>query len=920
MSPSTSPLDEIKIIAYGQTTERFSTGNVSAISAKAIAQTPVSDPILALQGRVPGIFIQQGSGVPGSTIKVRIQGQSSLSSGSDPFYIVDGVPYNSILPTGLGGILSGALNGSQFGSGSPFEFLNPAEIESVSVLKGADATSIYGSRAAAGAILITTKKGKAGQTKVDFNIQNGWGKVGHFVDLLNLQQYLAVRHEAFRNDGKTPGLTDYDINGTWDTTRTTNWQKTLLGGTAQYNDEQVSVSGGSVNTTFLAGIGYHRETTVFPGDYNNQRYSMRLNLNHASTDQRFRIQMNIGYVQDNNHPLTTDLTALALTLPPDAPSLFNPDGSQNWAPNASGSSTWQNPLYATNANYQNKTSNLVSSSVVSYELFSGLNVSVNAGYDRTFVNELFLIPQGYVAPESRASFSRAARFGTNDFNSWNIEPQLNYHKIIGKGKLEVLIGSTLQQKEFEQREVFASGFTNDQQMQDLRSATTLTAGTTGTSTYRYNALFGRLNYIWDEKYILNVSARRDGSSRFGAADQFNNFASVGAAWIFTEEKFLKNEISFLSYGKLKGSYGSTGNDQIGDYQFLNLYSSQAYPVPYQGGSGLTTRTLPNPYLQWELVKKIDAGLDLGFFKDRIVFNATWYRNRSSNQLQGYSLPAIAGIGTITENFPATIENSGWEFNLSTLNIKQNDFNWRTNINLTLQSNKLVEYQNLAQSSFANAYIIGQPFTNTRLFQAVGVDPNTGLYIFTKSDGTKTSTPVSPQDYLTAKNTQPKLYGGFQNSFSYKQFSFDFLVNFVDQIATDYRFGNSPGSFASYNFALVWGNQPTTVLNRWQKIGDNSQIQKFSTSYTGVAATSQLRELQSNAAYVNASYARLKNAAFSWALPKQWVNKAGIQNARLYIQGQNLFTLTSYIGLDPETQSQYTLPPLRIWTLGAQITL
>jgi TonB-linked SusC/RagA family outer membrane protein len=923
LSLSQSKLDEVKVIAYGQTTERLSAGNVSSISAKDIAEQPVNNPLLALQGRTPGVFVEQTTGVAGSGVHVRIQGQNSLNQGSDPLYVVDGVPYIGEMP--LSRVQSSILGPrvAYEGTGSPFSYISPNDIESISVLKGADATSIYGSRAAAGAVLITTKKGKAGKTQVTFNAQNGFGKVAHFVDVLNTQQYLAMRHLAKANDNAAITATDYDINGSWDTTRNTNWQKTLIGGTAHYNDEQVSVSGGNALTTFLAGVGYHRETTVFRGDFDDQKYSLHVSMNHASQNNRFHLQMGVQYLVDNNHLPTTDITTKALVISPDAPALNNTNGTFNWAPNAAGNSTWFNPLAYLNATYQNNVNNLISNSVISYTILPGLDIKTNLGYTNLARNEVSIQPLTLLAPENRPTGTRTSQFGTDNVNSWIIEPQLTYTKSLGKGKLQALIGSTLQKSWSSQQDINATGFTTDLLMQDIRSASTLTPLSTGVSVYRYNALFARVNYTLDDKYILNLTGRRDGSSRFGANNQFHDFASVSGAWIFSEENFIKNHFGFLSYGKIRTSYGTTGSDQIGDYGFLNLYNSNAFPVPYQGVTGLTTASLPNPYLQWELTKKLEAGLDLGFLKDRILVNLTWYQNRSSNQLQGYALPQLTGVGSILENFPATIQNSGIEFSIYTLNIKSKTFSWNSSINFTKQNSKLLAYQNLAQSSNASYYVIGEPFVFIQTYQALGVNSTTGLFSFADSHGNPTSSPVFPTDATVRINTLPQFYGGFQNSLNYKQFSLDFLFNFVKQNALGYQFGNRPGAFNSNSFSFIYGNQPTTILDNWQKPGDNTFFQKLSTTYPVATSNSYSRITQSTASYTDASYVRLKNLSFSWNLPKSWITKAGMQNARLYVQGQNLLTFTNYIGLDPETKGAFSnasLPPLRIWTLGAQITL
>jgi len=361
LSIASSPLDEVKVIAYGQTTQRLSVGNVASVSAKDIEKQPVGNPLLALEGRVPGLFITPSNGLPGSGVTVRIQGQNSIVNGSDPLYVIDGVPYSSqTLATTIAGPLGRSSGGPGSGGGSnPMNFVNPSDIESISILKDADATSIYGSRAANGAILIITKKGKGGQTKVNFDIQNGIGQVSHFLDLMNTQQYLQMRHEALNNDGASITPFTYDLNGSWDTTRYTSWQKTLIGNTAHYANYNVSVSGGNDNTQYLVGSTFHRETSVFPGDFADQKGSLHFSLNTASSNQKFKMQLTGSYLFDDNQLPNTDLTATALGLAPDAPPLFKSDGTLNWQLNSSGTAIWSNPLAPTRyQTYQNKTYNL----------------------------------------------------------------------------------------------------------------------------------------------------------------------------------------------------------------------------------------------------------------------------------------------------------------------------------------------------------------------------------------------------------------------------------------------------------------------------------------------------------------------------------------------------------------------------------
>ncbi|KAA2239889.1 SusC/RagA family TonB-linked outer membrane protein [Chitinophaga agrisoli] len=912
-------LDEQVVIPYGTTTKRLSTSNTVTIKASEIEKQPVGNPLLALQGRVPGLFITQSTGLPNSGVTVRIQGQNSITKGNDPLYVIDGVPYTSqLLPTLATNILGSSggalLNGVNSGSGNPLSFINPADIESIDVLKDADATAIYGSRAANGAILITTKKGKSGETTVSVNMQTGWGKVTRKLDLMNTQQYLTMRREAKKNDNDPIFATDYDINGLWDTTRYTDWQKELIGGTAKYTDVQASVAGGTVNTQFLIGSGYHRETTVFPGDFADEKGSFHINIRNTSINQKFQVLFTGNYLIDNNKLMGTDYTSTALSLAPNAPNLYNQDGSINWMPNASGSSTFFNPLAQLNRKYRNRTTNLISSLTLSYQLLPDFEIRSSFNYTTLRSDEISTQTLEVSAPEIRPTAQRSASYGDGYINSWIIEPQGVYKRKIGKGQLEVLLGATFQQNSNNRQEFSAAGFNSDAVLEDIKSASNVTVAATLTSVYKYSAAFGRLTYNWKDKYLLNLTARRDGSSRFGSENQLHNFGSVGLGWVFSGERLIRDHLPFVSFGKLRGSYGTSGNDQIGDYQYLNLYRTITLGVPYQGFTGMEVTSIPNPHLQWEETKKVQFGLDLGLIGDRIMLIANYYQNRSSNQLLSYSLPAITGFGSISAiNFPATVGNFGWEFSINTVNIKANNFNWSTGFNLTIPRNKLIEFPNLETSTLADVLVIGKPVSIIRAYNLSGVNPATGEYQFRNAKEEPTTYPDFSTDQTQLINVDPKYYGGIRNSLSYKGIELDVLLQFVKQTGRDYSLGlgDVPG--------VLNANQPVALVDRWQKPGDVAKSQRYNSNYALFLPFYYASNV-SNAAYADASFIRVKNVSLSYELPYGLKKKMHLRNCRIYAQAQNLFTITKYTGLNPENGNTISLPPLRMITVGIQATL
>ncbi|MBT1701041.1 TonB-dependent receptor [Fulvivirgaceae bacterium PWU4] len=902
MAVDVTALKEVVVNAgYWNVKERENTGSISQVSSEEIQKQPVSNPLAALHGRMPGVHITQQTGMPGGGFLIQVRGRNSLRSTSgvgDPLYVIDGVPFTSttISSSSIGGPIFGGLGAN------PLNNLNPADIESIEVLKDADATAIYGSRGGNGVVLITTKKAKAGKSQVGFNFYQGVGKVTNMLDLLTTDQYLEMRREAFVNDEAVPGPTDYDLT-MWDQSRYTDWQKELIGGTANTTDAQFTLSGGNTSTQFLFGGGFYRQSTVFPGDFADEKSSAHLNINHVSPDNKFKAALSFNYLADKNNLLTSDLTNQAIALAPNAPAIYDDNGNLNWE-----NSTWINPLAALRRKYKGNTNNLIANGNLSYLILRNLSAKASIGYTNLNMRETSTNPISSRNP-ANTSATGIAFFGNSGISTWIVEPQLEYNASLGQGKVDILIGSTFQNSLQEGQTVGAFGFTNDALIENIQAASSVSIISTNFSEYRYNALFGRIGYKWREKYLINLTGRRDGSSRFGPDKRFANFGAVGVGWIFSEEKFINNTLSFLSFGKVRASYGVTGSDQIGDYQYLNTYSTTSNT--YDGIRGLVPTRLLNQDYSWEENKKFEAALELAFLKDRLSLNSSWYRNRSSNQLVGFSLPAITGQSSIQYNLPATVENSGWEFELRATHVKTPNFTWSSSANLTIPDSKLVEYPNLAGSPYANTYVVGEPLNVVKTFQYLGVDAGTGVYTFSDLDGDGIIS--SPLDNQTLINLGQNFYGGFENSITYKGLQIDLFFQFVNQLGYNFfnSFSNPPGAAV---------NQPIEVMNRWQSSGDQADVQRFTQRFGSDPSNAYINFLSnSNKAISDASFVRLKNLSVSYDLPLKLIGKANADKARVYIVGQNLFTITEYRGMDPENRNARVLPPLKVIAAGIQLT-
>ena len=897
-----SSLDETVMIAYGKTTKRLNTGDVSKVTIEEISKQPVSNPIATLQGRVPGLELTQMSGQPGAGFTIRIRGQNSLTQGSDPLFVIDGIPF------GAGNVgLNQQFMGVQ-GDLSPFNLINPADIESIEILKDADATAIYGSRGANGVILITTKKGKAGKTKVGASYAVGFSKATRTMRMLNTKEYLQMRREAFANDGLAPTAANAPDLLVWDTTRYTDFRKLFTGGTAQTSDAEMSVSGGNASTQFIINLGYHRETTVLTNDQDGKRTSVHANINHTSANRKFNLGFTTGYSYNNSDLITSDMSYY-INMAPDF-QLYDSSGNLNWvsgnAPFASLGLT--NPLSILNRKYKGRFQNFIGNLALSYKISKELSIKLNQGVQFLNGDEISLLPKSSLDPTS--SQLPSSNFITSSLRSWQTEPQMEYEKLWEKTKMNILVGGTVNEIITAGNTVNATNYSSDLQLTSMNAAGSLQANSSY-NQYKYAALFGRINFIHKEKYILNITGRRDGSSRFGPGKQFANFGAIGASFIFSQENWIRNHLTFISFGKLRASYGITGNDQIGDYKFLNTWRNTS--ATYQSMPGLQPSSLFNPDYEWEKNKKSELALEIGLLKDRILLTTSYFRNLSANQLVNYSLPIQTGFTSVLQNFNAKIQNSGFEISLATKNILNKSFQWSSALNLSIPKNKLVSFPDLDKSTYKSVYIVGQSLYIRKTYHYLGVDPASGIYQFVDVDSNGI---MDNNDKISIVKPATWFYGGLQNNFRFKGIQFDLFFEFKKQTGKNYLATQStfiPGYF--------YFNQPEIVLGRWQKPGDIAKVQRYVASSSSPAfKPGQTYLAGSDAIYSDASYVRLKNVSLSYDIPAGIKNKMHIDEMTIYLQAQNLLTITNYVGADPENQNIYVLPPLKTIVAGIRITL
>jgi TonB-linked SusC/RagA family outer membrane protein len=541
LQPSTSELDRVQIIAYGTESRRFSVGSVATVTAEQIEKQPVTNPLLALEGQVPGLAVNATSGVPGSSVLVQIRGQNTIMNNSSsfkpydqPLFVIDGVPFapqnsniNQLSNLAQGSGFNGGI--SQLSGLSPFNGINTADIESVSILKDADATSIYGTQGSNGVILITTKKGKSGKSIFNITANTGFNTAGREVQLMNTAQYLQLRKDAFAADNITPTT----VNGgffspgyapdllIFDQNKYTDWQKIITGKTSQNTDVHATLSGGTLNNTFLVSAGYTRSDVNFPGDFADQRYTLHSNLHSNSANNRLNVDFGADISYDQNN-IPGYGGAQRTLLAPNLPDLMDAQGNLLWSYKGVDLTKYQFYGYLKtfsdmhNYNFNNTLR-------VSYKVLPGLVISANMGYSRNTTSEHSENPD---AAQNPANASATASFATNNFQTIIVEPQIEYNHTWGKGVLDALVGGTYKKNIANSTDMQGVGYANDNFLGSINGASTVYTSD-GSDIYKYSAGFARLKYVYDQKYIISLTGRRDGSSNFGPGKQFGNFGSAG---------------------------------------------------------------------------------------------------------------------------------------------------------------------------------------------------------------------------------------------------------------------------------------------------------------------------------------------------------------------------------------------------------
>ncbi|MES2828764.1 MAG: SusC/RagA family TonB-linked outer membrane protein [Bacteroidota bacterium] len=911
MKMSLNDLDQVQVTAYGTTTKRLNAGNITTITAKDIEKNPVNNVMEALQGKVPGLFIQQVTGQPGGAFNIRMRSATNFAVGATPpLIIVDGVRY----PAGTLDMATNAVYSTQtfLAGGSGLNYINPNDIESIDVLKDVDATAIYGSSGAYGVIIISTKKAKQNNTSFNVNAYSGVSLPGQTATLLNTEQYLMLRKEAFANDALPISTANPDVNGVWPTDRYTNWQKEFIGKSATTSNLNASYSGGGQNTSYLFSGSLRDMGNIQRHKGGNGDGSLRFALNTNTNDNKFSLSLTGTYLSSKNDMVPIDASGRALAAP-NAPPAFNPDGTIFWEGN---NDVNGNGLASSfNRTYNNITNNLLANATLVYRPSSKITLRSIFGYSDLTGKELIGAPTSVLSPtDALASTKSVSIFHHYDTRSITISPYGEYNTTIGKkGDFSIKIGGEIGNRRNYFDEIQGTGFPSDAFLKNPSAGTTILTNYNLTE-YRTIGMYGIMKLVWDNKYIIDINTRRDGSTKFGPGRRFGNFGSGALAWIFSEESFIKDNLLFLSFGKLRASSGVVGGDALND-DFAYLGTYRVVTGTYDGKVGLEPINIPNPLLNWERNFNSELGLEMGFFKDRVTTDFSYYYNRASNQLVGQPLSTVTGFSTFAINSDALIRTSGLEANLSSTNLKSKDFNWNTRFNISFPKSKLLKVP--SQSNLNTNYVLNKPVTGVKVYPYNGVNPETGYYSFTNAKGVT-------QDYLNgltqADKTEfvdlaPKFYGGITNTLSYKKLSLDFTFNFTKRTGRNIL-GQTPIAFGYYGSA---NNGTDLWLRRWQKQGDITDVPRVSTSL-GNQLSRQSLLAASSGGYSNANYARLQNASLRYNFGPELLKSIHLKNLSVYAQGQNLFTISNFDGLDPENLTIGVIPPLRTVTFGLNLTL
>ena len=917
-------LDEVVVTGYGNFSKSSFTGSANTLRADMMKNVPVMTVEQKLQGMTTGVNITSSSGQPGANQSIRIRGMGSFNASQEPLFVIDGVPVTSgSLSTG--GADAAYMNNSKTNIMST---LNPSDIENITVIKDAATASLYGSRAANGVILITTKQGKAGRTQVSLNIAGGFSDAAvDFRPTLSGDQRYELLYEGLYNYAldkqmKSPSEYAGQEIGKYAYVPElgyTDWRKELLR-TAIHQNYEASVSGGNERTTFYASLGYNSQEGLAKNS-SLDRYSARLNMSQK-VGKYGEVGANVMFTQMNQEMNEERGSSINPFL--DVAMLMNPsmtvrDKDGNYVGAYPG--TTLNPLRDILTDYnRTRMTRMFSTGYASIEPLKGLKLKETLSYDYTIQKDSrYFNPLSAAGPKSGSDAQTSKGF--IEYGKLISSTSLNYvHTFNYKHHLDVLAAYEIESYQTDKASGERSRLPSNSNLVEPDNASVLNSFISSTQAYRMLSYLSRLNYDYDDRYYIAGSFRRDGSSRLSPKNRWGNFWSVSGMWHLSNESFMKPIKHILSDVKIRASYGVNGNQPGSLYGYMGLYT---YGQSYMGGFGSYESSLANPNLKWEKNYNLNIGLDLAFLSR--IFLSIEYYNRDTKDLL-YSLPisATTGFTNYLSNV-GQLNNKGVELELRTINFATPHFNWSTVLNLSHNSNKIISLNGQLEQSIEGTWFIhkvGLPYHTFYVKEFAGVDPQNGDALYytntLNKDGSysrEITNDISKAQAIPYKSVNPKISGGLTNILNYKQLDLSFTLTYslggysFDKLGTYIENGTTNIYTSKYNL-------PAYAMDRWQKPGDQTDVPRF--------VYNQSASDNNSSRYIHSTdHLRLKNLTLGYTLPREWTRKVMVNKARFYFSGSNLLTWAKWKQYDPETPVNGEVfceaPPMRTFSFGVQLT-
>lgn len=906
---SLETLEEIMVVGYGTQVKAEVTGSISSISEETFDTHSSPNIESAIQGISSGVYIEKSSGKLGEAIDIRIRGLSSISAGNQPLYIIDGIP-----------VSTENTSNSTNQPTNPLINLNSNDIENIQILKDASATAIYGSRASNGVVLITTKRGQNQKNKIEFSYIHGISSPSNKVDFLNREEYLELLNEAIDNvteDGLIWGtytkeqLFEKYITG-WEKGYYTDWQD-LAFQDGKLDKVSVSLRGGNDKIQYYTSSGYDKQDGILIGnslEKLNGRIAVDFQINEwlkSGASMNFSRTLNNRLTQDDAFSSPMQFTA----QPPVSPAINPETGELN--PNT--------PYY--NGMISVEKSNLLSTN---YRTIANTFIEVKLPANLKFRSE---IGGDYLLQEERNYWANGTYEGAENGKAMNRDIRIfnyttnnyiNFNKLLyEKHLIDFTTGMSFQKSETDASSMEGINFANNY-FQTIGSASEITSYGSDFQSFSYLSYFARLNCKFFDKYLLGISIRSDGSSRFSEKNRYGFFPAASLGWIVSKEGFLSNQ-KILNFLKLRFSYGYTGNSEINNFAWRGLFSS----TNYGGNPGTLTETLKNKDLKWETTRQINFGVDFAFLKSKIEGNFEIYHKKTSDLLLEKTLPAYSGYTSIYENI-GELENKGWEFELRTHIFSKKDFRWSVGFNISQNINKVTNIggNDIISDSWISVNRIreNEAIGVFVMPKYAGVDAQNGDALFYTGNGNETTNDYNKATPQVVGTPHPDYTGGLNTRIFYKNFEFFALLQFVE--GNDIY--NCAAGFSSSN-ANWLDNQTADQMNRWQNVGNVTNVPQ--------ARFAVANGNQSSSRYLqDGSYVRLKNVTLSYNFPKTWCEKIKMQKVSVFVTATNLITWTDFTGWDPESNykdftskghkfmlgtTYYTTPQAKSVNVGINLT-